>query len=172
MTLEKPYHKTTSLRRPQQKKSHRLNDKDYLFLKRIFILLINGTTKCFAIRVFLKLVQPVDAVNLTSSATPLKGRKIGSFSSSSYSNANVAAACIAASASTSHLALLTDAAAAKSDEREGKNETSKTLDMAPVAPPILLTCSNHGNSTIAAVAAAQRELSALVNGKIAALRAP
>ena len=98
-----------------------------------FILLQSGKSKLLANLVFLKLFHPVDAVSRTSSATPLKGRSTGSFSSS-YSKANVAAAWIAASASTSHLALLTDATAAKREDNDGNNATNATLDITPGAP--------------------------------------
>lgn len=105
-----------------------------------FILLQTGKIKLLANLVFLKLFHPVDAVSRTSSATPLKGRSTGSFSSS-YSKANVAAA----------------SAAAKREDNDGNNATNATLDVTPGAPPSLPKASNHGNSTIAAVAAAQSE---------------
>mmetsp|Transcript_15547 Transcript_15547/g.29321 ORF Transcript_15547/g.29321 Transcript_15547/m.29321 type:complete len:80 (-) Transcript_15547:5318-5557(-) len=79
---------------------------------------------------------------------------------------------MAASASTSHRALDTDAAAAKRLDSAGKNTNNETEETVPRIPPKDPRYSNHGNSTMAAVAAAHSELSALVNGNIAALRAP
>jgi hypothetical protein len=113
------------------------------------------------------------AVNRMSSKTPRNGRKIGSFSGadpSLYSRANVEAACVAATASTSHRALLMEAAAAKRADKVGKDDT---INVSARRPPIPAPArDSKGNSTMAAVAAAQRPLKAEVNGRIAAERAP
>lgn len=116
--------------------------------------------------------------NRINSDTPRNGRKRGSLlpsppaKLSSYSNANVDAACTAASASTSHRALLTDAAAANNVENIGKKETITISDDKLRKVPVWLNVSKNGNSTIAAVAAAHNPLKADVKGSIAADRAP
>jgi hypothetical protein len=109
-----------------------------------------------------------------NSLTPRNGLRTGSSSPSSaeYSNANVDAAWTAASASTSHLALLTDAAAANNVENIGKNATIAISADNDANVPVALNVSKNGNSTIAAVAAAHNPDNADVNGNIAADRAP
>ena len=87
----------------------------------------------------------------------------------SYSNARVLAACAAASASTSHRALLTAAAAANADERMGKADTNATSPMVPYKVEMV---SRKGSSTVVAVAAAQSADRAEVKGRMAEFHAP
>ena len=84
----------------------------------------------------------------------------------------VDAACSAASASTSHRALDTLAAAANNAARVGKVVTVIISRNVEDAVPAAASVSRNGSSTIAAVAAAHREASADVKGNIAALLAP
>jgi hypothetical protein len=112
-------------------------------------------------------------VNRISSRTACKGRMIGSLSSASlYGNAIVDAACMAASASTSHRALDTDAAAANNADRAGNIVMVTISNIVPVVPNRPVNDSTNGNSTTAAVAAAHKLDNAEVNGNIAADRAP
>jgi uncharacterized protein YdbL (DUF1318 family) len=105
--------------------------------------------------------------------TPRNGRRIGSSSSSAlYSKASVDAACTAASAWTSHLALETDAAAANKAEKAGKKETIAISAERPANVPAADKESKNGSSTMAAVAAAHKPERAEVNGRIAADREP
>ena len=99
-------------------------------------------------------------VNRISSRTTLTG----SLGSSSLPTRPVEAACDAAAASTSHLALLTEAAAAKRAAPPGKNIAIKeSKDRLFIRGRI---------STAAALAAAQSPASADVNGRIEPALAP
>ena len=121
---------------------------------------------------YLMLRKPLVTARRTNSFTARKGLSTGSFPSPfmpSYSNASVLAACAAASASTSHRALLTAAAAAKADERIGKADTSAT---SPAVPYRAEMVSRKGSSTVAAVAAAQKAERAEVKGRMAEFLAP
>lgn len=84
----------------------------------------------------------------------------------------VDAACMAASASTSHRAFDTDAAAANKADNAGKIVMVMISSMVPVVPNRPVNDSTNGNSTTAAVAAAHKLDSADVNGSIAADRDP
>ena len=83
----------------------------------------------------------------------------------------VDAACMAASASTSHRALDTEAAAANRAEKAGKAVTARASKNTPIGPDSAKT-SIKGSSTMAAVAAAHTPDKADVKGRIAADRAP
>ena len=81
-----------------------------------------------------KLLQLLLTASRTNSLTALNGFSTGSSSPPSmpsYSKASVLAACAAASASTSHRALLTAAAAANADERMGNVDTMATSPAVP-----------------------------------------
>ena len=78
------------------------------------------------------------------------------------------AACVAASACTSHLAFETEAAAAKREEKAGKKPTTAISLERPPSVPAADRVSRNGSSTIAAVAAAHNPDKADVNGKMAA----
>lgn len=89
----------------------------------------------------------------------------------SYGMAKVDAASTAASESISHLALLTAAAAAKSDDSAGKMVAIPTCSrMVGTVWCDMDKVLRRGSSTTAAVAAAHSPLSADVKGKMAELR--